>query len=59
MVYKNWQHLLIRVEPHKKSYEDLISFRECLDLKSENLKGNSVDSINLAATECEKKGGWV
>lgn len=57
MGYKDWQHLSRSIELHEKSYNHLMSVKKCLDLKSCILKGNTVDSINLAEIEREKKGG--
>ena len=55
MGYKDWQHLSRSIERHEKSSGYLMSVKKCLDLKNDILKGNTVDSLNQAAIEREKK----
>lgn len=55
--YNDWQHLSRSIERHEKSAGHLMSVKKCLDLKTDILKGKTVDFMNQAEIEREKKGG--
>lgn len=56
--YKDWRHLSRNIERHEKSVAHFQSVRQYVDLKQNIMKGRTVDSINQAQMDREKKGGW-
>lgn len=53
--YKDWGHLSRNIERHEKSSGHICSLKKYLDLKNDLSKGQTVDSVNQAEIDREKK----
>ncbi|KAF2881728.1 hypothetical protein ILUMI_24425 [Ignelater luminosus] len=53
--FKDWRHLSRTLERHEKSSGHLFSVKKYLDLKTDLLERHTVDSVNQATVEREKK----